>query len=110
MLRHAFTMQLQPGAYAEYKRMHDEIWPELSAEIERCGVVTMSIFESGPEQLFLYSEARDAETWDKLRNSEVHQRWSRTLQPLFVTDEQGNAVLGEWNEMFTLGRAARDEE
>lgn len=61
MLRYAFTMKLKPGAYAEYRHLHDTIWPELVEEIERCGVVTMSIFEAGPELLFLYSEVRDEE-------------------------------------------------
>lgn len=107
MLRYAFTMKLQPGAYAEYKHLHDTIWPELVEEIERCGVVSMSIFEAGPEFLFLYSEVRDAETWTRLRDSEVHQRWGRALRHLFVLNEAGEPDLGELNEMFTLGRAAR---
>jgi L-rhamnose mutarotase len=109
MLRYAFTMKLRPGAYAEYKRLHDTIWPELVEEIERCGVVTMSIFEAGPELLFLYSEARDPETWTRLRDSEVHQRWGQALRPLFVLNEAGEPDLGELTEMFTLGRAARND-
>ena len=31
MQKYAFRMQLNPGMEAEYKRRHDEIWPELSA-------------------------------------------------------------------------------
>ena len=109
MLRHAFTMKLKPGGYAEYKHFHDTIWPELAEEIERCGCVTMSIFEAGPELLFLYSEARDEETWTKVLASDVHQRWSKALGHLFVVNKKGEADLGELNEMFTLGRAARGE-
>lgn len=109
MLRYAFTMKLRPGAYAEYKHLHDTIWPELVEEIERCGVISMSIFEEGPERLFLYSEVRDPETWARLRDSEVHQRWGRALAHLFVLNEQGEPDLGELNEIFTLGRAARGE-
>jgi hypothetical protein len=56
MIRHAFTMKLRPGAFAEYKRLHDNLWPELFAEIERSGVATMTIFESDPD-LFLFSES-----------------------------------------------------
>ena len=107
MLRYAFTMRLKPGAYAEYRQLHDTIWPELVEEIERCGVTTMSIFEAGPELLFLYSEVRDEETWTRLRASEVHQRWGRALRHLFVLNDEGTPDLGELNEMFTLGRAAR---
>ena len=34
MMRRAFTMRLQPGGLAEYKRNHDAIWQELVDEIE----------------------------------------------------------------------------
>lgn len=108
MLRYAFTMKLRPGAYPKYKQMHDEIWPELVEVIESAGCVTMSIFESGPERLFLYSEVTDEGAWDKIRSSEVHQRWGEALRDCFVLNDKGEPDLGEWNEMFTLGRAARD--
>ena len=101
--------EAQAGAYGEYKHLHDTIWPELVEEIERRGVVSRSIFEAGPELLFLYSKVRDPETWTRLRESEVHQRWGRTLRHLFVLNEAGEPDLGELNEMFTLGRAPRGE-
>ena len=31
MERVAFKMKLKPGVVAEYKKRHDEIWPELAA-------------------------------------------------------------------------------
>jgi len=37
MIRRAFTMRLKPDAAAEYKHHHDNIWPELVAEIEFAG-------------------------------------------------------------------------
>ena len=30
MIRNAFKMKLKPGVVAEYKKRHDEIWPELA--------------------------------------------------------------------------------
>ena len=35
MQKYAFKMQLNPGMEAEYKRRHDEIWPELVARCSR---------------------------------------------------------------------------
>ena len=107
MLRYAFTMKLKPGAIAEYRHLHDTIWPDLVEEIERCGVTSMSIFQVSPELLVLYSEVRDGETWEKLRLSEVHQRWGRALAHLFVLKANGEPDLGELEEIFVLGRAAR---
>jgi L-rhamnose mutarotase len=33
MTRKAFAMHLHPGCEKEYKKRHDEIWPELKAEL-----------------------------------------------------------------------------
>ena len=40
----AFRMQLKPGTVAEYRRRHDEIWPELSALLSGAGIHDYSIF------------------------------------------------------------------
>lgn len=109
MLRHAFTMKLRPGAFAEYKRLHDNLWPDLFAEIERSGIGTMTIFEGGPEDLFLYSEVRDEEGWKQLWASEVHQRWSAALRPLFVLKEDGTPDVGELREIFHIRTSATDD-
>jgi L-rhamnose mutarotase len=37
-------MKLFPGQEAEYKKRHDEIWPELSALLKESGVSDYSIF------------------------------------------------------------------
>jgi L-rhamnose mutarotase len=37
-MRHAFKMQLKPGAAAEYKKRHDELWPALAAELKAAGI------------------------------------------------------------------------
>ena len=57
MIRRAFTMRLKPGKLAEYKHFHDNVWPELAAEIEKSGIASMTIFENDPV-LFLYSGDR----------------------------------------------------
>ena len=37
MQRHAFKMFLNPGMKAEYRKRHDEIWPELVKLLEDAG-------------------------------------------------------------------------
>ena len=44
MIRQAYTMKLKPGFAAEYKKRHDEIWPELQKELRAAGVSDFSIF------------------------------------------------------------------
>lgn len=109
MLRHAFTMKLKPGAFDEYKRLHDNLWPDLFAEIERAGIGTMTIFAASPEFLFLYSEVKDEEGWKQLLASDAHQRWSATLRPLFVLNEEGAADVGALREIFHIQTSATDD-
>ena len=44
MLRKAFLMKVLPGKISEYRRMHDEIWPELADTMKRHGASNYSIF------------------------------------------------------------------
>ena len=108
MIRHAFTMKLRPGAFTEYKRLHDNLWPELLAAIERSGVATMTIFESDPD-LFLFSEVRDEETWTRLWDSDVHHRWSEALRPLFVLKADGTPDVGDLREIFHIRTSVTEE-
>ena len=107
MIRRAFTMRLKPGALAEYRRHHDNIWAELVAEIEKSGIASMTIFESDP-QLFLYSEITDPAAWDRLWHSEVHDRWAELMNPLMEFRPDGIVDSSEVREVFHLETRAGD--
>ena len=53
MKRIGFKMKLHAGHAAEYKKRHDEIWPELSEVITRSGARDYSIFHD-PETDILF--------------------------------------------------------
>jgi L-rhamnose mutarotase len=101
MIRRAFTMRLTPGSLAEYRRHHDAIWPDLVAEIERQGIAQMTIFEDDPV-LFLYSEIHDEGAWDRLWQSEVHDRWGEVMNPLMEFGPDGIVDAHEVREVFNL--------
>ena len=42
--RYAFRMKLNPGMEAEYRRRHDEIWPELVELLHEAGVSDYAIY------------------------------------------------------------------
>ena len=101
MIRRAFTMRLQPGSLAQYRRWHDEIWPEMVAEIEKSGIASMTIFENDPV-LFLYSEITDEAAWDRLWHSSIHDRWSELMNPLMEFRPDGIVDSTEVREVFHL--------
>lgn len=100
-MRVAFTMRLKPGGIDEYRRQHDNIWPELVAEIKRAGIREFTTFVDDPV-LFLFSEVDDEGAWDRLWHSEVHQRWSEVMEPLMDIDENGIVVSKTIPEIFHL--------
>ena len=107
MIRRAFVMRLNPGKLAEYRRFHDNIWPELEAEIERSGIASMTIFENDP-MLFLYSEIRDPAAWDKLWGSKIHDRWSgEAMASLMFFRDDGLVDATEVREIFHLETGPR---
>jgi L-rhamnose mutarotase len=106
MIRRAFTMRLKPGGLAAYRQHHDTIWAELVAQIEKDGIAQITIFEKDPV-LFLYSEIRDEEAWDRLWHSEVHDRWAELMNPLMEFNAQGIVDSSPVNEVFHLETGAR---
>jgi L-rhamnose mutarotase len=105
MIRRAFTMRLKPGGLAEYKRNHDQIWQELVDEIERQGIAQITIFERDPV-LFLYSEIRDEEAWDRLWHSAIHDKWGEIMDPLMEFNDEGIVDSSELHEVFNLETGA----
>ena len=108
MIRRAFTMRLKPGKLAEYRAHHDEIWSELVAEIERQGIGQITIFENDPT-LFLYSEIRDQEAWDRLWHSAIHDKWNEVMNPLMEFRPDGIVESTEVREVFHLDTGAAEE-
>jgi L-rhamnose mutarotase len=105
MIRRAFTMKLKPGALAEYKQRHDQIWKELVAEIERCGIAQITTFEADPV-LFLYSEIRDPDAWNRIWRTKIHDEWAKGFHHLLAFRPDGKVDAGELREIFHLETGA----
>ena len=99
--RRAFTMRLKPGSFDEYKKYHDNIWPELVREIEKSGIAQITTFEN-EMQLFLYSEIYDEKAWDRLWNSKIHDKWAESMGPLMQFRADGKVDAGPLREIFHL--------
>ena len=93
MERICFRFEIYPGQEAEYKRRHDEIWPELVEAIKASGFSNYSIFRRGLEIVaYVECEPDVATAFAKLSAYEANERWSEWFQDVIValTDENGN--------------------
>lgn len=76
MERIAFKMKLKPGFEEEYKRRHDEIWPELSTALTDAGVCDYSIFlDEETLTLFAVQKLKPGNSAAELPNLPIVRKW-----------------------------------
>jgi L-rhamnose mutarotase len=75
--RFCFTFSIKPGTEQEYKRRHDEIWPEMVQALHESGIRNYTLFRRGLE-VIAYAECEpDARTaFGKMAATDVDARWS----------------------------------
>ena len=77
MARYAWVLEVRPGYEKEYKRRHDEIWPEMLDALRSAGIRNYSIFRHGLT-LFGYFETAPGATRPPSRRS---RRWRSCPPP-----------------------------
>lgn len=83
----AFKMQLKPGVVAEYKRRHDELWPELTQALREAGIFDYWIFlDEDTLALFAVLKRRPGPAFDALPQLPVMRRWWDHMAPLMETE------------------------
>ncbi|MCT8158701.1 L-rhamnose mutarotase [Pseudoruegeria sp. SHC-113] len=76
MEKFAFRMRLNPGCEVEYKKRHDEIWPELVALLQEAGISDYSIhLDEETGLLFGVLWREGSHGMDALPDHPVMQRW-----------------------------------
>jgi L-rhamnose mutarotase len=93
MQKFAFRMKLNPGMEAEYRRRHDEIWPELVDLLKAAGVSDYSIHldrETGV--LFGVLWRTDDHRMDDLPGHPIMQRWWAHMADIMETKPDNEPV------------------
>jgi L-rhamnose mutarotase len=80
--RVAFTMRLLPGAEAEYRQRHADVWPEMLDELRSGGCSNYSIYLLDGQLIGVF----DVEDFDRFRArmaaSPVNERWQADMARL----------------------------
>ncbi len=104
MEKRAWKAILKPGMKAEYKKRHDEIWPEMAAVLKEAGICNYTIWNIGDE-LFGYYECKEGLAYAAKVQAEspVVARWKAHMDDIMVMirDEATGAPL-MLERMFTL--------
>ncbi|HVW18858.1 MAG TPA: L-rhamnose mutarotase [Solirubrobacteraceae bacterium] len=98
-----FRFEIYPGQEDEYKRRHDEIWPELVADIKAAGLRNYSLFRSGQEIVAYVECEPDAATcFAKLSESDANARWSKWFEDVIVALVDDDGQLFRLDEVWHL--------
>lgn len=103
MQKYAFRMMLNPGMADEYRRRHDEIWPELVDLLRAAGVQDYSIhLDPQTGALFGVLWRPDDRRMDDLPSHPVMQLWWAHMADLMQTRDDNEPVTVPLVPMFHL--------
>lgn len=103
MIRHAFRMKIPPEHAVEYKRRHDEIWPDLVRAHEAVGISDYSIFlDPDTGDLFATMKLTDHHQLEHLAEMDIVKKWWEMNTDIQVYDGE-RPYTGLLKEVFHMG-------
>lgn len=103
MLRNAFILKLKPGFEDEYKRRHDEIWPELVKELHAVGISDYGIFlDEATGNLFGVQKLREDHASAELPGKAIMKQWWAYMADIMETNPDNSPVCIPLREVFYM--------
>lgn len=103
MERVAFKMQLNKGCEAEYKKRHDELWPELQELLKTKGIQEYSIFlDETTNSLFGILKIENPVNLNELPAHPVMQKWWAYMGDIMDSNSDNSPVSIPLKEVFYL--------
>lgn len=81
---YAWIAGVRPGFESEYKRRHDQIWPELVQSIRDAGLSHYHIFRHGSDLIGSFETDDLAAALRHLTTADVNRRWGEFMAPIMV--------------------------
>jgi L-rhamnose mutarotase len=95
------TMRLKPGCLAEYRKAHEELWPEIALSMAE-NEVSMAIFhEAG--QLFVFATAPSEAHWERSRQVPTLARWDAMMTGFLEAETPGKIAFKHPEKVFGFG-------
>lgn len=103
MKRAAFKMFLKPGFKEEYKKRHDEIWPELKTLIQESGVYDYSIFlDEETNTLFASQKVSGDGGSQDLGENLIVKKWWAYMADIMETNPDNSPKSIPLDEVFYM--------
>ena len=103
MEKFAFKMHLNAGCLAEYKKRHEEIWPELVTLLKDAGVSDYSIhLDEETYALIGVLWRTEDHKMNELPSKEIMQRWWCYMADIMETYPNNEPVVVPLKTMFHM--------
>lgn len=103
MKRLAFKMKLNPGKKEEYKKRHDELWPELEQLLKESGVSEYSIFlDEETNTLFGFQKVSGNSGSQDLASNPIVKKWWDFMADIMEVNADNSPVSVSLQEVFYL--------
>ena len=90
MKRVGFIFKIKPELKDEYKKAHDEIWPEMAQALKNHGMNNYSIYFRKDGTLFAYVEVNNdfEKVMAKLSKIEINKKWQKYMEKFFIKEDK----------------------
>lgn len=105
MQRVCFLLKVKPDRLEEYKKRHEEVWPEMLDALRETGWHNYSLFLRDDGLLIGYVETPDFQAaLDGMANKEVNARWQNEMAPFFeaLDGKHADESMKPLEEVFHL--------
>lgn len=103
MARLAFKMLMNPECKEEYKKRHDQLWPELQALLKQAGVEDYSIYlDEETNSLFGVLRVADEKQMADLPGHPVMKKWWAYMKDIMATNTDNSPVSVPLTEVFYM--------
>jgi len=99
----AFKMKLNPGMAVEYKKRHDEIWPELKKLLKDNGISDYSIFLDEETNILFAVQKQDGNgSSQDLGSTEIVKKWWAYMAEVMETNPDNSPVSVSLQQVFYM--------
>ena len=103
MEKHAFKMRLNQGCEDEYRRRHDEIWPELVSLLKDAGISDYSIhLDRETNILFGVLWRSEDHQMDDLPAHDVMKKWWAHMADIMDSHSDNEPVVTDLATVFHM--------
>lgn len=104
-MKKAFRMKLNEGSVEQYKKNHENVYPQLEKLFLKAGVKEYTIwFDEETNYLFAYLDVENIEAWNEIPSSDICKKWWEFMAPIMATNEDNSPVSVDLKNVYEYKR------